>query len=78
MCSLLLLNIATIRGNISKDKTTFFSPRHTLRSRFVFATLVSFLKIHRFNILIDTNFKDSTRDIHEKNDFLTFNKSLDF
>ena len=24
MCSLLLLNIVTIRGNISKDKTTFF------------------------------------------------------
>ena len=51
MCSLLLLNIVTIRGNISKDKTTFFSPWHTLRSRFVFATLVSFLKIHRLTII---------------------------
>ena len=82
MCSVLLLNIVTIRGNISKDKTTFFLLDLRLEVVRSLQNLFYLLEYNEFmtmtiTYLLILALKDSTRYIHETNDFLTLNKSLD-
>ena len=85
MCSVLLLNIVTTRGNISKDKTTFFliylglEVVRSLQNLFYLLEYNEFKTMNRETItyLLILTLKDSTRYIHEANDFLTLSKSLD-
>ena len=84
MCSVLLLNIVTIRGNISKDKTTFFlldlrlEVVRSLQNLFYLLEYNEFKTMNRdITYILILTLKDSTRYIHETNDFLTLNKSLD-